>query len=154
MRRCWLIFGTGIAMWGAANLGWVYYEGVLHSEPPSILVVRFLFGLETVLFAIVLFLDQDKDSPRIDAESALDFVQVGIVFFFIYLEFYYLPARRLDDYSAFLREMRVENVEDAALTLLAALQALRPRKPHFRKLYRGPPLSLPFFTVSPAAPRD
>ena len=115
-------------MWGAANLGWMYYEIVLHSEPPSTSVVRFLFGLESVLLAMVLFLDQDKDSPRIDAESALDFVQIGIVFFFIYVEFYYLPARRLDDYSAFLREMRVENVEDAALTLLAALQALRAQK--------------------------
>src|SRR5438477_7597907 len=136
-RPFWLIFGTGIAMWGAANLGWMYYEVVLHTEPPSTSVVRFLFGLESVLFAMILFLDQDKDLPRIDAESALDFVQMGIVFFFIYVEFYYLPARRLDDYSAFLREMRVEYVEDAVLTLLAALQALRSRRQHFRKLYGG-----------------
>ena len=149
-RPFWLIFGAGVAMWGAANLGWMYYEIVLHSEPPSTSVVRFLFGLESVLLAMVLFLDQDKDSPRIDAESALDFVQIGIVFFFIYVEFYYLPARRLDDYSAFLREMRVENVEDAALTLLAALQALRARKQHFRKLYGGFTLYLLFLTVCAA----
>jgi len=150
-RPFWLIFGTGIALWGAANLGWMYYEVVLHSEPPSTSVVRFLFGLESVLFAMVLFLDQDKDSPRIDAESALDFVQIGIVFFFIYVEFYYLPARRLDDYSAFLREMRVENVEDAVLTGLAALQALRARKRHFRRLYGGLALYLLFLTVCAAA---
>src|SRR5207249_6451674 len=111
-RPFWLILGAGVALWGVANLGWMYYEVVLHSEPPSASVVRFLFGLESVLIATALFLDQDKDSPRIDAESALDFIQVGIVFFFIYLEYYYLPAHRLDDYSAFLREMRVENVED------------------------------------------
>ncbi|OLB37304.1 MAG: hypothetical protein AUH11_09020 [Acidobacteria bacterium 13_2_20CM_57_17] len=149
-RPFWLIFGTGIAMWGAANLGWMYYEVVLHTEPPPTSVVRFLFGLESVLLAMILFLDQDKDSPRIDAESALDFVQIGIVFFFIYVEFYYLPARRLDHYSAFLREMRVENVEDAVLTLLAALQALRSRRQHFRKLYGGLAVYLLSLTVCAA----
>src|SRR5882757_5282991 len=146
----WLIFGASIAMWGVANLGWMYYEVVLHSEPPATSAVRFLFGLESVLIAITLFLDQDKDSPRIDPESALDFIQIGIVFFFIYLEYYYVPARRLDNYSAFLREMRVENVEDALLTVLAAFQALRTRKQHTRKLYGGLALYLLFLTVCAA----
>ena len=149
-RTFWLIFGASIVMWGVANLGWMYYEVLLHSEPPTTSAVRFLFGLESVLIAITLFLDQDKDSPRIDPESALDFIQIGIVFFLIYLEFYYLPARRLDNYSAFLREMRVENVEDALLTVLAAFQALRARKPDTRKLYGGLALYLLFLTVSAA----
>src|SRR6202165_394436 len=149
-RTFWLIFGAGIAMWGLANLGWMYYEVVLHSEPPTTSAVRFLFGLEIVLIATALFLDQDKDSPRIDAESALDFIQIGIVFFFIYVEYYYLPAHRLDQYSAFLREMRVENVEDALLTVLAAFQALRARKQHTRKLYGGLALYLLFLTVCAA----
>ncbi len=149
-RPFWLIFGAGIAMWGLANLGWMYYEVVLHREPPTTSVVRFLFGLESVLIAVALFLDQDKDSPRIDAESALDFIQIGIVFFFIYIEFYYLPARRLDDYSAFLREMRVENLEDAVLTVLAAFQALRARRPHLRKLYAGLTFYLMLLTVCAA----
>src|SRR5712692_5052529 len=149
-RPFWLIVGSGVAMWGMANLGWMYYEVVLHSEPPSASVVRFLFGLESVLLATALFLDQDKDSPRIDAESALDFIQVGIVFFFIYLEYYYLPAHRLDDYSAFLREMRVENLEDVFLTVLAAVQALRSRKRHTRKLYGGLALYLLLLTVCAA----
>jgi PAS domain S-box-containing protein len=149
-RTFWLIFGASIAMWGVANLGWMYYEVVLHSEPPATSAVRFLFGLESVLIAITLFLDEDKDSPRIDPESALDFLQIGIVFFFIYLEYYYVPARRLDNYSAFLREMRVENVEDALLTVLAAFQALRTRKQHTRKLYGGLALYLLFLTVCAA----
>jgi PAS domain S-box-containing protein len=149
-RTFWLIFGASIAMWGVANLGWMYYEVLLHSEPPTTSAVRFLFGLESVLIAITLFLDQDKDSPRIDPESALDFIQIGIVFFLIYLEFYYLPARRLDNYSAFLREMRVENVEDALLTVLAAFQALRARKQDTRKLYGGLALYLLFLTVCAA----
>src|SRR6266446_6664316 len=146
-RPFWLIFGASVAMWGLANLGWMYYEVVLHSEPPATSVVRFLFGLESVLIAVALFLDQDKDSPRIDAESAFDFIQIGIVFFFIYIEFYYLPARRLNGFLAFLREMRVENAEDAVLTGLAAFQALRARKPQTRKLYGGLALYLMFLTV-------
>src|SRR6202158_4428911 len=149
-RPFWLIFGAVLAMWGIANLGWMYYEVVLHSEPPSTSAVRFLFGFESVLIAMALFLDQDKDSPRIDAESALDFLQIGIVFFFIYVESYYLPAHRLDDHSAFLREMRVENAEDALLTALAAFQALRSRKQHIRKLYGGLALYLLFLTVCAA----
>ncbi|HYL82610.1 MAG TPA: PAS domain S-box protein [Candidatus Angelobacter sp.] len=136
-RPFWLMVGTGLAMWGVANLGWMYYEVVLHSEPPTTSAVRFLFGMEIVLLAMLMFLDQEKDSSRIDIESALDFVQIGIVFFFIYIEFYYLPAHRLDMQAAFLREMRVENLEDLLLTALAGFQALRARKAHIRRLYGG-----------------
>src|SRR5947208_2468927 len=46
--------------------------------------------------------------------------------------------------------MRVENVEDALLTVLAAFQALRARKPDTRKLYGGLALYLLFLTVSAA----
>jgi PAS domain S-box-containing protein len=149
-RPFWLLVGAGIAMWGVANLGWMYYEVVLRSEPPTTSIVRFLFGLEIVLIATALFLDQDKDSPRIDAESALDFIQIGIVFFFIYVEYYYLPIHRLDSQSAFLREMRIENVEDVAITVLAGFQALRARKRHTRKLYGGLSLYLLFLSVCAA----
>jgi PAS domain S-box-containing protein len=136
-RPFWLLVGAGIAMWGVANLGWMYYEVVLHSEPPLTSTVRFLFGFEDVLIAMALFLDQDKDSSHIDVESILDFIQIGIVFFFIFVGFYFLPARRLDEHSAFLREMRVENVEDLMVAALAAFRALAARKEHLRKLYGG-----------------
>jgi PAS domain S-box-containing protein len=149
-RPFWLIVAAGVAMWGLANLGWTYYEVALHSEPPSTSVVRFLFGLENLLFALALFMDEDQDSPRIDAEVVLDFIQIGIVFFFIYAEYYYLPAHRLDDHSEFLRKMHVENVEDVLLTGLAAFYALRARKRHIRKLYGGLALYLLFLTVCAA----
>src|SRR5258707_1470105 len=48
-RPFWLIVGAGIAMWGVANLGWMYYEVVLHSEPPNASLMPFLFGLVSVL---------------------------------------------------------------------------------------------------------
>jgi PAS domain S-box-containing protein len=145
-RPFWLLVGLGISMWGLANLGWMYYEVVLHSEPPQASVVRFLFGFEDVLIALALFLDQDKDSPRVGVETALDFVQIGIVFFFIFLEFYFLPARRMDEHSAFLREMRVENLEDVMVVALAGFRAMTARKLHLRKLYGG--LTLYFLVVT------
>ena len=134
-RPFWLLVGLGISMWGIANLGWMYYEVVLDREPPLTSAVRFLFGFEDVFIAMALFLDQDKDSSRIDVESVLDFIQIGIVFFFIFAEFYFLPARRLDERMAFLREMRVENLEDLMVAALAGFRWLMARKRHVRKLY-------------------
>ena len=136
-RPFWLLVGMGIAMWGVANLGWMYYEVILHAEPPLTSAVRFLFGFEDVLIAMALFLDQDKDSSRIDVEAVLDFIPVGIVFFFIFVEFYFLPAHQLDEHTAFLREMRVENLEDLMVAALAGFRAWTARKPHLRKLYGG-----------------
>src|SRR5260370_18481015 len=46
--------------------------------------------------------------------------------------------------------MRVENVEDALLTALAAFQALRARKPRIRRLSGGLALYLLFLTVCAA----
>ena len=149
-RPFWLLVGMGIATWGIANLGWMYYEVVLHTEPPQASVVRFLFGFQDVLIAMALFLDQDEDSPRIDVEALLDFVQIGIVFFFIFVEFYFLPAHRLDEHTAFLREMRVENLEDVMVAALAAFRALTARKQHLRKLYGGLAAFLSFVMVSSA----
>jgi PAS domain S-box-containing protein len=136
-RPFWLLVGAGISMWGLANLGWMYYEVVLHSEPPQASIVRFLFGFEDVFIAMALFLDQDKDSPRINVETALDFVQIAIVFFFVFIEFYFLPAHRLDEHTAFLREMRVENLEDVMVAVIAGLRALTARKQYLRRLYGG-----------------
>ena len=146
-RPFWLLVGMGISVWGLANLGWMYYEVVLHSEPPLTSAVRFLFGFEDMLIAMALLLDQDKDSPQIDAEALLDFIQIGIVFFFIFVEFYFLPARRLDEHAAFLREMRVENVEDVLVAGLACFRALTARKQHIRELYRGLTVFLVIVTV-------
>jgi PAS domain S-box-containing protein len=147
-RSFWLFVGCGLVVWGVANLGWMYYETVLHVEPPAGSVVRFLFGTQSIFFALAVFLNQDKDSPGFDLESVLDFVQIGIVFFFIYLGFYYLPARHMDARSAYAREIFVETGKDTALAVLALIQAARARAPHIRKLYRGFAIYLMIFTIS------
>jgi len=136
-RRFWRLVACGLAIWGVANLGWMYYEIVLHMEPPTDSVVRFLFGTQSIFFALAVFLNQDKDSSALDLESALDFVQIAIVFFFIFLRFYYIPSYHLDARSAYLREMWVEVGENTTLVLLALAQAIRARSSQIRKLYQG-----------------
>src|SRR5215467_8174073 len=146
-RPFWLLVGTGVAMWGLANLGWMYYEVVLQAEPPTGSVVRFLFGLQGVFFAMALFLDEDKDAPKFDLESALDFVQIAIVFFLIFVGFYYLPAHHFDGRAALAREIRVETGEDIVLVALGFIQTLRARADGVRRLYAGLMLYLLFYTV-------
>jgi PAS domain S-box-containing protein len=147
-RPFWLFVGCGLAIWGVANLGWMYYETVLQVEPPAGSAVRFLFGTQSIFFALAVFLNPDKDSSNLDPESVLDFMQIGIVFFFIYLGFYYLPAHHLEARGAFVREIWVEAGENAALGSLALIQAARARVEHVRKLYRGFAVYLLIFTVS------
>jgi PAS domain S-box-containing protein len=99
---------------------------------------------------MALFLDQEKDSPRLDVESILDFIQIAIVFFFIFVSFYYLPAHHISDREALLRETRVETGENLLLVILAAIQALRARLPHIRKLFAGLSLYVLFYTLCAA----
>src|SRR5262249_10304150 len=75
-RSFWLLVGTGLVMWGIANLGWMYYEVGLGVEPPTGSVVRFLFASQAIFFAMALFLDRERDSSRLDLESVLDFTQL------------------------------------------------------------------------------
>ena len=136
-RRFWMLIACGLAVWGVADVGWLYYEVALRMEPPTGSAVRFLFGIQSIFFALAVFLNQDKDSSTLDAESVLDFVQIAIVFFFIFIGFYYIPSHHLDARAAYLRESAMETGEDAVLVLLAAVQAMRARSRQIRKLYQG-----------------
>src|SRR5712692_7449791 len=79
-RQFWLLVGMSMATWGVANVGWMYYENWLHIATPRFSVVRILFDVQGVFYAIALFLDKDEDSPEFNAEMVLDSVQVAIVF--------------------------------------------------------------------------
>jgi PAS domain S-box-containing protein len=150
IRPFWKLVGWGIAMWGVANLGWMYYEVGLHAEPPTGSVVRFLFATQGMFFAMALLLNQEKDSPRLDLESILDFTQLAIVFLLIYLGLYYVPSIHADQHAALLREIWVEIGEDLALVALALVQAFRTRTKRFRQLYSGLALYLGIYTVGAA----
>lgn len=146
-RPFWLLVGCAMATWGVANLGWTYYEAVLHIEPPTGSLVRFLFDTQGVFFAMALFLDQDKDLPQIDPESVLDFIQIAIVFFFIFFGVYYLPSLYTDARTSLVRELQMGVGEDAVLVGLALVQAMRARVPHLRKLYFGLTIYLAVYTL-------
>jgi PAS domain S-box-containing protein len=146
-RRFWALVGCGLAVWGVANAGWTYYEIALRMEPPTGSAVRFLFGTQSIFFALAVFLNQDKDASTLDPESVLDFLQIAIVFFFIFIGFYYIPSHHLDSRTAYIREVWMETGEDVALVALAVVQAMRARSSQIRKLYQGFAVYLLVYTV-------
>src|SRR6266513_478434 len=52
-RPFWLLAGCGMATWGLADIGWMYYENWLHMVVPNYSVVRILFNIQGIFFAIV-----------------------------------------------------------------------------------------------------
>jgi len=149
-RRVWILIGCGMAIWGVANAGWMYYEYSLHIEPPIGSATRFLFDAQFFFFAVALFVNQDEDSPRFQMESVLDSIQIGIVFFFIFLGLYLIPAQYLDHRQGLARELSIMLLEDLAVVTIALVQAARARTEESQKLYRAFAWYLIFFGVCAA----
>jgi len=146
-RPFWTLLSCGMGVWAVANLGWMYYELALHTQPPPGSPIRFLFNAQAIFFAIVLFLNDEKDSAEFEPEFLLDFTQIAIVFFFVYLGLYYLPSSELQSNSGTTRRLWVEFGEVGTVLLLAGFQILRARVQHIRKLYSGFALYLAVFTI-------
>src|SRR5208282_6057829 len=149
-RPFWALVSCGMAAWGLANLGWMYYELVLHTIPTPGSTVRFFFSLHGIFFAMVLFLDQDKDSARFEPEFLLDFIQIVIVFFFVFLGLNYLPSRQLQQQSIYVRQLWMQFGEESVILALACIQIVRARTPSIRNLYAGFALYFFIFTASSA----
>src|SRR5258707_5455429 len=99
-RSFWILVGFGMSVWGLAEFGWTYYELCHHTEPPPGSVIRFLFDTHGMFFVMAIFLNQEKADSSVDVPEALDFLQIGILFFLIYFGAYYLPAINLGDQGA------------------------------------------------------
>lgn len=136
-RPFWTLLGCAMAIWGVANLGWMYDEFFLHALPIPGSAVRFLFSVQGIFFAMVLFLDQKKDSSEFEPEFLLDFTQIAIVFFFLYLGLYYLPAQDAAEKTGIARRLWVEFGELGTILALACFQMLQARAKHIRRLYAG-----------------
>ena len=136
-RPFWTLVGCAMAVWGIANMGWMYYEFFLHSKPIPGSAVRFLFSVQGIFFAMVLFLDQKKDSSEFEPEFLLDFTQIAIVFFFLYLGLYYLPAQEFSEHGGVARRFWVEFGELGTILALACFQIFQARAKHIRQLYSG-----------------
>jgi PAS domain S-box-containing protein len=137
-RPFWRLIGLGLAMWGVANLGWMYYENWLHAPVPALSTVRILFDSQGVFFAIALFLDKEKDSPSFDAETLLDCLQVAIVFFSAFFGLYYVQLLGgVSGSGPDLIMAWIYQVINVALTAAAAIATLGVRTGRLRTLYGG-----------------
>lgn len=143
----WMLIGFGIATWGIADVGWSCYEVFRGTEPPASSLIRFLFDTHGMFFVMAVFLNQEKTDSRVEPEEALDFIQVGILFFLIYFGTYYLPSLYVSQQMAFSREMTVALWGDFSIFLLATLQWRRARFPQVRKLYGGLALFQLFYAI-------
>jgi PAS domain S-box-containing protein len=144
-RPFWTLVGCAMAVWVLADLGWMYYELVLHRLPPPGSPVRFMFNTQVIFFAMVLFLDQEKDSSQFEPEFLLDFTQIAIVFFFVYLGLYYLPSADVQHHAMLLRRLWVKFGELGSILALAVFQMARARSFQLRKLYAGLAVCLSVF---------
>src|SRR6266478_5314352 len=124
-RPFWALVGCSIAAWGVANLGWMYYENWLHAPVPRFSLVRILFDVQGVFYAMALFLDKEKDAPEFNAEMVLDSVQIAIVFLSLFFGLFYVQV--LEGRQAQFNELIVTWIfvgVNVGLTLVAAIQAL------------------------------
>jgi two-component system, cell cycle sensor histidine kinase and response regulator CckA len=133
----WILIGVGMGVWAVADLGWMYAELVLHTIPEPGSIVRFLFDTQGMFFVMAIFLNQEKEDAKVDLEEALDFIQIGILFFFIYFGMYFLPVANLGPHAALGREITVVFLIDAGIVLLCLVQWRRGRLPQVRALYGG-----------------
>ena len=136
-RSFWQLVGAGIAVWGIANLGWTYYEVVLHHVPPDFSFVRFLFDTQEAFFAMALLLDQEQKFQELDFGLVLDAVQISLVFLFIYVGLYYVPSLSLNTHGALVREYTVAMAEVGVLFFLALIRTAVTPPGAIRKLYAG-----------------
>ncbi len=149
-RPFWALIACGMAIWGVANIGWAIHELTLHTQPAAGSPVRFLFTVQGIFFAMVLFLDQEKDSPEFEPEILLDFIQIAIVFFFLYLGLYYLSSLEVQQQSATARRLWVEFGEVGTILALACFQIFRARARRIRQLYSGFAIYLALFIAGMA----
>jgi PAS domain S-box-containing protein len=149
-RPFWALVACGMAIWGVANIGWTLHELILHTTPAPSSPLRFLFNVQGIFFAMVLFLDQEKDSSEFAPEILLDFTQIAIVFFFLYLGLYHLSAQEVGQQSVTVRRLWVEFGEVGAILALACFQAIRAQSAGVRQLYSGFAIYLSLFIAGMA----
>jgi PAS domain S-box-containing protein len=147
-RPFWVLVGCSIATWGLANVGWMYYENWLHAPVPRFSVVRVLFDVQGVFYAIALFLDKENDSPEFNAEMVLDCVQIAIVFLSLFFGLFYLQV--LEGAEARFSELIMTWMFvgiNVTLTFLACVQMISAKTKRIRSLYGGLALVLFIYTL-------
>jgi len=147
-RPFWVLVGCSIAMWGVANLGWMYYENWLHAPVPRVSVVHILFDVQGVFYAIALSLDKESDSAELNAELILDSVQIAIVFLSLFFGMFY--AQVLEGATGKNNDLILTWTFVAismVLTLIAAAQTVAAKTKRIRSLYGGLAVFLLIYTL-------
>src|SRR5713226_6935940 len=147
-RPFWLLAGCGMAMWGVANIGWMYYENWLHVAVPSFSVVRILFDVQGIFFAIALFLDQERDSPSFDLETLLDSLQIAIVFLSVYFGLYVRFLRGASGSASTWAQTWIFDVINFGLAAMAAIRMWSAPTRRLRTLYGELSVFLVIYAVS------
>jgi PAS domain S-box-containing protein len=146
-RPFWTLAGCGMAMWGVANIGWMYYENWLHLAVPGFSIVRILFDVQGIFFAIALFLDQERDSPSFDLETLLDSLQIAIVFLSVFFALYVQFLRGASESARAWAQSWIFDLINVALAAMTVIRMLSAPTRRLRTLYGG----LLFFLVIYAA---
>jgi PAS domain S-box-containing protein len=146
-RSFWAFAGLAFVSWCFANLGWIYYENWLGIDVPTPSAVRFLFEVQGIFFAISLFLNEEKNQFEFDLETGLDFVQIAIIFFLLFLGLYYIPMLHTAPSREDFILSTAEFGEYLALIALALVRRHRVRSRELRKLYGGLTLYLCLYTI-------
>ncbi|HVO56157.1 MAG TPA: PAS domain S-box protein [Dongiaceae bacterium] len=136
-RSFWGLVGAGVGVWGVANLGWTYYEVVLHREPPELSFVRFLFDTQGAFFAMAILLDQDQSEKEVDPGFLIDALQLVIIFLFVFAGLYYVPSLALNPGDALIREYWVALGQLGVLFIIALLRRSLTASREAKRLYGG-----------------
>lgn len=141
----WLLAAAGLASWGIANLGWTYYEDWLRIPAPTSAII--LFDIPGGFYAMALFLDEEKDSPRLNSETLLDFFQVAIVVCFLYFDLFYVPCLRMAPRVALLYATYSLTSENIVLVILALFRVRTIRSIQLKTIYKAFAFCLVFYAI-------
>jgi len=135
-RLFWLLFGIGVGSQCISDLTYAYYEAWVRLSPTTIPVVPAVLVFRVAVFAMVLSLDPEKNSSHLDLETAVDFLQIVIIFSFTYLYLNYIPRHYGPSDGDFKKLALVVLAQRGGLVLWAGLRVLYSKK-RFRYLYAG-----------------
>jgi two-component system cell cycle sensor histidine kinase/response regulator CckA len=134
-RLFWQVVGCSFLSWALGNIGWLYYEAFLNSEPPLGSMAYVLTDVRSLLLIMALILDQKEESDSLDVAALLDFVQLAIIYALIYLAWYYVPSLSESRLGYAWRSAGIEIGGHVAVIALGLVQAARARTQQIRRLY-------------------
>lgn len=134
-RLFWSVVGCSFLSWALGNIGWLYYEAFLNSEPPLGSLAYVLTDARSLLLIMALILEQKEQSDSLDLAAFLDFVQLAIIYALIYLAWYYVPSLSENRLGYIWRTAEIEIGGHVAVVALGLVQVARARTRQIRWLY-------------------